>query len=210
MSDLPRRRETARRLLASATLVCGAEMDSLLEQVADGHAAPTSEHQRDCAYCQAALEQLALMWAPIAEMTTTPVPTPPALAAAVARRLQTAVRDVWCLSATELGAVHITARAITAVACDAARRVSGVRSVFGRSTRTGDALQTDVQSRLHQHTSGEPDAAVAVDLAVAVGFSECAGRVARDVRQGVIAALQDHLGLRAIAVNVAVDQVASS
>lgn len=211
MSEVPGRRDVVRRLLASATLVCGAEMDTLLEQVADGYAATPSEHQRECVYCQAALEQLTLMWAPIAEMVATSAPAPPELAAAVTGRLQTAVHDVWCLSVTDLGSVHIAARAVTAVASDAARRVSGVRAVFARSTRTSDAAQ---QSAFERGPARYPpdvmEAAVAVDLAVTVSDSESVDEVARDVQQRVIAALRDRLGMRATAIKVAVDQVDDS
>ena len=40
---------------ANQHLACGADIDELLEQAADGHAAQFTSHQRDCVYCQAAL-----------------------------------------------------------------------------------------------------------------------------------------------------------
>lgn len=40
-------------------LPCGANLDDLLEQVADGHAAELTVHQSRCVHCQAALTELA-------------------------------------------------------------------------------------------------------------------------------------------------------
>ena len=40
---------------ANTRLACGADVDELLEQAADGHAGQFTSHQRDCLYCQAAL-----------------------------------------------------------------------------------------------------------------------------------------------------------
>ena len=46
MSEAPGYRQAVRRLLTAATLVCGTEMDGLLERVADGYAASLNPHQR--------------------------------------------------------------------------------------------------------------------------------------------------------------------
>ena len=40
---------------ANQHLACGADVDELLEQAADGYASQFTSHQRDCPYCQAAL-----------------------------------------------------------------------------------------------------------------------------------------------------------
>jgi hypothetical protein len=44
--------QAARRLLSAAALPCGADVDPLLEQVADRHA-ELDAHQRECVHCQA-------------------------------------------------------------------------------------------------------------------------------------------------------------
>jgi hypothetical protein len=38
-------------LLNTGSLACGADVDTLLEQVADGHAGQLTDHQRDCVHC---------------------------------------------------------------------------------------------------------------------------------------------------------------
>ena len=44
-------------------LACGADLDELLEQAADGHASQLTDHQRHCPHCQAALQQFSRIWA---------------------------------------------------------------------------------------------------------------------------------------------------
>ncbi len=46
-------------------LACGADVDELLEQAADGYAGQFTSHQRDCLYCQAALREFGRVWAPV-------------------------------------------------------------------------------------------------------------------------------------------------
>jgi len=54
-SDEPSR--DVRALLDNTTtqLPCGADVDELLEQAADGHATELTTHQQNCPHCQAAL-----------------------------------------------------------------------------------------------------------------------------------------------------------
>ena len=203
MNEVPGYREHVRRLLASATLVCGAEMDTLLEQVADGYAEVRNEHQRECVYCRAALGQLAVMWAPVAEAAAAPVPEPPELTAAVTSQLRPGAEDVWYLPTTGRGAVRIAAQTVTSVACDAARRVPAVQAVFGRATSDVAGPPADQSPA----APGATSAAVTVDLSVTTSGGRPTGEVARDVQQSATAALRKRLSMAA-AVNVAVDQAA--
>ena len=72
-----------RLLLMSAVLACGAGVDLLLEQIADGRGADLDAHQRQCVHCQAAITEFTVIWEPVAELASTPVPAPPGLTAAV-------------------------------------------------------------------------------------------------------------------------------
>jgi hypothetical protein len=117
-----------RHLLNAVTLPCGADVDALLEQVADGHGADRDAHQRDCVHCQAALAEFAALWAPVIDTAARPVPAPPGLTAAVMSQIQVLVRDVWyTLQTTDLGVIRIAARIVAALARDSARMVPGVR-----------------------------------------------------------------------------------
>ena len=66
VNDPPADGSTASYLLDAVTLACGAEVDPLIEQVADGHAGDLDAHQRDCVHCQAAIAEFAELWAPVA------------------------------------------------------------------------------------------------------------------------------------------------
>ncbi len=82
------------RLLTSASLVCGAEVDLLLVQIADGRGAGLGAHQGQCVHCQAAITEFTALWEPVAELASTPVPAPPGLTAAVMGHIRVLVRDV--------------------------------------------------------------------------------------------------------------------
>jgi uncharacterized alkaline shock family protein YloU len=211
VDEPPAERQTIRLLLNSAALPCGAEMDLVFEQVADGHAAELDDHQRDCVHCQAALGELSFLWAPVAERAASPVAVPPGLTAAVMSQIRHLVRDVWyTLQTTDLGVIRIAARIVAALARDAARTVPGVRVALGRSTHTKLAALAELATFKHRH----PHAAVGVlgrtavvDLAVAVQYGDPVHEVARDIQQQVIAALRENIGLQTVQVNVNVDDV---
>ena len=211
MSEPPSGRPAARHLLAGATLPCEAEVDLLLEQVADGRAGGLDAHQRECVHCQAALRELAALWDPITELAATPVPPPPGLTASVMSQIRVLVRDVWyTLQTTNLGTIQIAARIVAALARDTARMVPGVRVALGRSTNSKLAGLAESATFQHRHPHavvGVLGRTAVVDLAVAVTYGTPVHEVAREIQQHVIATLRDHIGLQAVAVNVTVDDV---
>ncbi len=210
VNDPPPGAATA-HLLDAITLPCGAEVDLLLEQVTDGHAADLDAHQRECVHCQAAIAEFTALWAPVAEAAARPVPAPPGLTAAVMSQIRVLVRDVWyTLQTTDLGVIRIATRIVATLARDAARVVPGVRVALGRSTRGKAATVAERATSQHHH----PHAAVGVlgrtavvDLAVAVSYGDPVHEVARDIQRHVIATLRENLGLQTIAVNVTVDDI---
>jgi uncharacterized alkaline shock family protein YloU len=211
VSDPPADPRGAQRLLTSALLPCGAEVDLLLEQVADGRGSELDTHQRDCVHCQAAIAELAALWSPVAELAGSAVPAPPGLTAVVMSQIRVLVRDVWyTLQTTELGTVRIAARIVATLARDAARMVPGVRVALGRTSHGRLATLAERATLGHRH----PHAAVGVlgrtavvDLAVAVSYGDPVHQVARDVQRQVISSLRDNLGLKTIAVNVTIDDI---
>ena len=211
MNGPPPNRQPDRQLLRSVTLPCGAEVDLLLEQVADGRGADLNAHQRQCVHCQAAIGELTALWEPVTELAGNPVPAPPGLAAAVMSQIRVLVRDVWyTLQITNLGSIRIAARIVAALARDSARMVPGVRVALGRSTHSRLAALAERATFGHRH----PHAAVgvlgrtaAVDLAVAVSYGDPVHQVAKEIQQHVIATLRDSIGLKAVTVNVTVDDV---
>jgi len=198
-------------LLDAVTLACGAEVDPLLEQVADGRAADLNAHQRDCVHCQAAIAEFAALWEPVAETAASQVAAPPGLTAAVMSQIRVLVRDVWyTLQTTELGTIRIAARIVAALARDSARMVPGVRVALGRSTHSRLAALAETATFGHRY----PQAAVGVlgrtavvDLAVAVTYGDSAHAVARDIQQHVIGTLRELVGLQTVVVNVKIDDI---
>jgi uncharacterized alkaline shock family protein YloU len=197
--------------LDAVTLPCGAEVDPLLEQVADGRADDLDAHQRDCVHCQAAIAEFAALWEPVAETAAGPVPAPPGLTAAVMSQIRVMVRDVWyTLQATEVGTIRVAARIVAALARDSARMVPGVRVALGRSTHSRLAALAEKASFGHSY----PESAVGVlgrtavvDLAVAVTYGDSAHAVAKEIQQHVIATLRELVGLQTVVVNVTVDDI---
>ena len=211
MNDSPSQQQPGRQLLRSVTLPCGAEVDLLLEQVADGRGADLDDHQRQCVHCQAAIAEFTTLWAPVTELAGSPAPAPPGLAAAVMSQIRVLVRDVWyTLETTDLGVIRIAARIVAALARDSARMVPGVRVALGRSTHSRLAALAERASFGHRHPHGAVGVlgrTAVVDLAVAVSYGEPVHQVAKDIQQHVIATLRDTIGLKTVTVNVTVDDV---
>jgi uncharacterized alkaline shock family protein YloU len=211
VNDPPVPQQPARHLLESATLPCGADVDLLLEQAADGRGADLDDHQQECVHCQAAIAELAALWQPVTDLAGDPVPAPPGITATVMSQIQTLVHDVWyTLQTTDLGSIRIAARIVATMARDTARMVPGVRVALGRSTQGRPAGLAERATFGHRH----PHAAVGVlgrtavvDLAVAVSYGDPVHQIAKAIQQHVIAELRDNLGLHTVVVNVTVDDV---
>ena len=201
----------ARRLLGASTLACGADMDLLLERVADGRGKDQDAHQQQCVHCQAALSEFTALWGPVAELAAAPVLPPPGLVAAVMSQMRALVRDVWyTLEITESGAIRIAARIVAALARDCAWMIPRVRVALGRSNAGPIAVLAEKATFGHRY----PHAAVGVlggtaivDLTVAVTYNDPVHEVARDIHRQVTATLRDQVGRRSVTVNVTVDDI---
>jgi uncharacterized alkaline shock family protein YloU len=196
---------------ADQHLACGADVDELLEQAADGFAGQFTSHQRDCLSCQAALREFSRVWEPVRRLAAEPVAVPAALKNAVASQIRKLVADVWyTLQLDDGGAIRIAARAVARIAREAAREVAGVRVAFGRTTHARMAGLAEMATLRHRH----PHAAVGVlgrtavvDLAIAVHYGDPLDVIAREVQQRAIAELRSQAGLADVTVNVTVDDV---
>jgi uncharacterized alkaline shock family protein YloU len=209
VNDPAESRMAANRLLSVGKLVCGADVDPLLEQVADG--GQLNAHQRDCVHCRAAIGEFTALWDPVREVAAAPVPAPAELTATVIRRIRRLVHDVgYTLQITDGGAIRIAARIVAALARDSARLVPGVRVAFGRSNlSTLGAFAGDgpLGQRPGGASVGVLGRTAVVDLAVAVNYGMPVHDVAREIQRQVVAALHHGLGLQNVTVNVTVDDV---
>ena len=196
---------------ANARLACGAGIDELLEQAADGYAGQFTSHQQDCLYCQAALNEFGRVWAPVRSLAAEQVTMPAALKSAVASQIRKLIADIWyTLQLDDGGAIRVAARVVARIVREAASGVPGVRVAFGRSTHSRIAGLAERATLRHRH----PNAAVGVlgrtavvDLAIAVQYGDELDAVARAVQRRAIAELRSKVGLRDVTVNVTVDDV---
>jgi uncharacterized alkaline shock family protein YloU len=204
----------ARTPLDDASLPCGADVDLLLEQAAQGRGADWDAHQHLCVHCQAALGEFIVLWGPVAELAAAPVSAPPGLVATVMSQVRHLVHDTWyTLETTEIGAVRVATRIVAALARDTAQMVPGVRVAFGHSTHGKVAALAEKATFGHR----QPNSAVGVlgrtavvDLAIAIGYDDSAPRVAREIQRHVTDILRDQVGLRDVTVNVTIDDVIDS
>jgi uncharacterized alkaline shock family protein YloU len=194
-------------------LACGAEVDELLEQAADGRADELTGHQLDCPHCQAALREFSRVWRPVRGLAAEPVPLPATVRSAVASQIRKLTADVWyTLELADGGAIRIAARVVARIAREAARQVPGVRVVFGRSTHSRIAALAEASTLRHRH----PHAAVGVlgrtavvELAVAAEYGQDLDAVGREVQRRAIAEVRRKAGLKDVSVNVTIDDVIS-
>jgi len=201
------------RQLLSGThhLACGADIDELLEQAADGHAGQLTDHQRRCLHCQAALQEFSRVWAPVRSLAAERVAVPAALKTAVASQIRKLIADVWyTLQRSDGGAIRIAGHVVAAIAREAARNVPGVRVAFGRSassTAATSAERTTLRRRHPQAAAGVLGRTAVVDLAIAAHYGSRLDAIAYQVQQRAIAELRAKAGLRNVTVNVTVDDV---
>ena len=198
-------------LLGAGRLTCGAEVDLLLEQVADGHAGQLTEHQRDCVHCRAALGELATLWSPVRDLAAAPVPVPPGLTASVISRIRRLVRGAgYTLQINEGGVIRIAVRVVAALARVSAGRVAGVRLALGRtdgSAVTAPAGPAPRGPDPIRTAAGALGRTAVVDLAVAVSYDRPVRDVARDIQRHVSVALRRDLGLQNVTVNVTIADI---
>jgi uncharacterized alkaline shock family protein YloU len=201
-----------RQLLSGTTrhLACGAAIDELLEQAADGHAGQLTSHQRHCPHCQAALPEFSRLWEPVRSLAAEHIAVPATLKTAVASQIRKLIADVWyTLQLSDSGAIRIAARVIATIAREAAGTVPGVRAAFGRSTHSAPARPAGKATpRRHPHAAaGVLGRTAVVDLAIAAHYGSRLDAIARQVQQRAIADLRAKTGLHDVTVNVTIDDV---
>jgi uncharacterized alkaline shock family protein YloU len=198
-------------LLDADRLACGTDVDLLLEQVADGHASPLTEHQNGCVHCRAALGELATLWSPVHDLSAAPVPVPPGLTASVISRIRRIVRSAgYTQQVNEGGAIRIAVRVVAALARVSASGVAGVRLALGRtggSTVITPAAPPPRGPDVVHTEAGALGGTAVVDLAVAVSYDRPVRDVAREIQYRVAIALRRDLGLHNVTVNVTVADI---
>lgn len=176
--------------VAEDRLPCGARVDELLDQVAEGRPPRDPAHQARCPHCRAALAHLTEVWAPVQDLAQEEVRAPADLLQTVMAGVRELARDGWSavLDGTD-GRTRIAARVVGAVARLAAESVPHVSQALGGG-RVGAA-----------------GARVVVDVQVVVDHGAPIPAVAARVREQVVRHLAAQTGLTATAVDVTVVDV---
>jgi hypothetical protein len=172
-------------------LPCGQRLEALWESLDAGTAGPPGRHEQDCPHCQTALSGLVALRDATREMAAAPAGAPPRLTG----RIMAAVRAdkrrarMLPLAGAELepgGQAEISEQAVAVVLRFAADSVGGVRArrCTVRPSDPGEAPDGE---------SGWVD--VELTLVLRYGPSP-GGQPLAAVRQAVLAAAEDRIGLR--------------
>ena len=210
MTDPGQPAHDVRQLLSGTTrhLACGASIDELLEQAADGHAGQLTDHQRHCLHCRPALKEFSRVWEPVRSLAAEHVAVPATLKTAVASQIRKLVADVWyTFHLTDTGAIRIAGRVVATIARETARNVPGVRAAFSRSTTAGPAEKATLRHHDPHAAVGVLGRTAVVDLAIAARYGTQLDAIARQVQHRAIAELRAKTGLHDVTVNVTVDDV---
>ena len=213
MGDAPLPGRSSRALPDRAP--CGALLDDLLEQVADGTPPADPAHQETCPHCRAALTDLADLWAPVGRLTAEYVTAPPTLTGTIMERVHAIAAHGWHAVLTgHSGVLRVAAWVVAVIAGRAAADVPGVGTVHGQVTPPAAALG-QVPTQYPPDRPSRPQRAAAAGIGVAgrrvvirIAVTAAAGTplpaLAELIRHRVSAEVSSMAGLRVAAVDVEV------
>ena len=194
---------------------CGALLDDLLEQVADGTPPADPAHQETCPHCRAALTELADVWAPVRRLTAQDVTAPPTLTSTIMEQVRAIAAHGWHAVLTgHSDALRIAAWVVAVIARRAAADVPGVGTVHGQVTPPAAALSPvpaeyppDRLSRAQRSAAagiGPAGRRVVVRIAVTAAAGTPLPALAEQIRHRVSAEVSTMTGLRVATVDVEV------
>ena len=149
-------------------LPCGARLEELLAQVADGAPPEDEGHQSGCPYCQTALRRLRRAWTDVTDLASEPVDVPDRLMAQIMARVRVLVGQTanYILLGHPRGETRVSHTVLVRITQRLARTIPGV--VFA-------------SARVEPHNSPLPDR-VDLSIRLVVTFGPALHRVAEEVR----------------------------
>jgi uncharacterized alkaline shock family protein YloU len=187
-------------------LPCGAAVDDLLDQVADGHADRRTGHQVDCAHCRAALAELDDLWAPVRAYAAEEITAPADLFTRVMVHIRQLTEAPWHATFSgDRGVTRIAARVAEVIARAAADRVPGVVAALGKIDPDAGPTGPGADPAVAVTVVGRR---AVVDITVAAAHGEDLRRLAGRIRRTVAADLYALTTMEAIEVNVRIDDLA--
>jgi uncharacterized alkaline shock family protein YloU len=190
---------------------CGAWLDDLLEQVADGIPSADPAHQETCPHCRAALAELADLWIPVRRLAAVNVTAPSSLTSTIMERVHTIAAHGWHAVLTgQSGVTRIAAWVVAVIARRAAAGVPGVGTVHGQVTPPAlgpvhAEYPPDRPSRA-QHAAAAGLGVAGRRVVIRIAVTAAAGRplpaLAEQIRRRVRAEVSTLTGLAVAAVDV--------
>lgn len=191
--------------MSADQLPCGADVDDLLAQVADGDATHRTRHQTGCPHCQAALAEYDQLFAPVRDLAAAPVPVPDTVLEEVLRRLRGSLPDpAFGILPGPRGVTRIAGHVVALTARTATEQVRGVHVALARTKPPGaDLPDTAV-------TAGVAGSSTALRITVAAAWGEDLHALAHRIRRTVAQAVRATTGLHAVEIDIVIDDVFSS
>lgn len=189
--------------MSADQLPCGADVDDIIAQLADGDAALRTPHQSDCPHCQAALAEYDQLLAPVHELAAEPVPVPDSVLEEVIRRFRGALPDsAYGVIPGPRGATRIAGHLVALTARTVAEHVPGVHVALAKADRhpSDPADATAV-------TAGVAGTSTALRIVVAARWGEDLQALADSIRHAVEDAVRTTTGLRPVQIDIVIDDV---
>lgn len=197
--------------MSADQLPCGADIDDLIAQVADGDAVHRTRHQAGCPHCQVALAEYDQAFAPVRELAAEPVPVPDTVLEEVLRRIRGSLPDpTYGVLPGPLGVTRIAGHVVAVTARTVTERVLGVRVALARTE--GRDISADSDPVPHPDpgatvSAGVAGASTALRITVAAAWGEDLHALADRIRGTVARAVRTTTGLRAVEIDVVIDDV---
>lgn len=187
--------------MSTDQLPCGADVDDLIGQVADGAAAERSPHQQDCLHCQAALAEYDKLFAPVRELAAEPVRAPDGTLDEVLRRIRaTATDPLYAVISTDRGSTRIAGRVVAVTARISTEQIPGVRTALARD----EAITTERGSDVDAGVAGT---STALRITLAASYGEDLPALADRIRATVTHAIRHTTGLQPVEITIIIDDI---
>lgn len=187
--------------MSADRLPCGADVDDLLAQVADGDAASRNPHQVGCPHCQAALAEYDEVFSSVRELASEPVPVPEAVLEEVLRRVRRSLPDsLYGVLPGPRGITRIAGHLVALTARTATERVHGVHVALAKTDGHPSDGGTEV-------SAGVAGLSTALRVTVAAGWGEDLQDLADRIRNAVADAVRTTTGLQPVQIDIVIDDI---
>jgi uncharacterized alkaline shock family protein YloU len=182
-------------------LPCGASVDDLVAQVADGNAARRTPHQQNCTHCQAALAEYDRLWGPVTALAAEQIHVPDSIIEEALRRIrQTSAHPDYGLLPDTNGLTRISVRVIIVTARMAAERTDGVRAALTHARPIDGSTTATV-------AAGVAGTSTAIEITIAATYGHDLPDLADRIRRAVATDIRERIGLQPTNITIVIDDV---